>query len=522
MKIKPLLCAAMVAATCLVAPSTVHAADYTTPQELLSDMLTYAVSGISDVDYSDEIASVLTGVQLDTTTNIVSYKGDPIGTWDAALPNLLSTTTGGNHAVCKQSGTQWFVHADILATLVQDIDHNLLDGEVDETTTWTADLFKYGITLGGVKFNPKQVITPFAIRGSNVMFDDGCYLDITDKYQIKISDLEQGVNELGYIPFLIDANGDLYVYSVAQEVYSKNSGKTVNLAYIGADGATGLGGWFEADVDTGDINKSIGDYLNIYLLNTSNSTTASRACIFLIKEDGDTSTYLRGLLGSRNVVTNRYEYLKVGDPSVIYDETVAPLHTGVLLYNGATAGIDASVFTNMFSTTPSINRLTSLDPDTVVELSPTGWAVSDYGSVGAGSQSVNTAGSVANVPAVATVDAMSFKVVVPTSLPIYVDTLGITYTASNAVIENYSNASIELSSVVVEPTKNSGWRLVDTVPSETRDAKEFNLTTSITDGVSIGRNGKLPFQYRAALSPVTDGITNLEIASVLITVDWVD
>ena len=212
----------------------------------------------------------------------------------------------------------------------------------------------------------------------------------------------------------------------------------------------------------------------------------------------------------------------MGDPTITYTGDFSNIRAGFIIYDACEDLIDSTAFSNMLTKNARSTKFYDLDVTDTVIINPNGWTVYGLNDSHIGNQALDTAGSTADVPVYVDADAMSFRVIVPTSLPVYIDTEGVTYVADNAGIENQSNASVKLVDIDIQPTVDSGWTMVDTKPSAIRDAKEFMLTTSLTKDAVITRDTIFPFTYNAALSPITNGIQKLDLASVLITIDWAD
>lgn len=100
------------------------------------------------------------------------------------------------------------------------------------------------------------------------------------------------------------------------------------------------------------------------------------------------------------------------------------------------------------------------------------------------------------------------------------DASNVTYVADNANIVNKSGAPVQLTEVTIEPEADSGWTFVSGKPSPNIGDNEFNFSTTIEKAKVLNINETYPFTYMANLSPTTESSTSLELAKVMVTVDW--
>ena len=127
-----------------------------------------------------------------------------------------------------------------------------------------------------------------------------------------------------------------------------------------------------------------------------------------------------------------------------------------------------------------------------------------------------------------------FSVTVPVTLPLVVDESGEVHTGSAEII-NASTGAVVVSSVSIS-TKN-GWQLVpyttdmahekvdakllgfqinDAQTSKNGDAETFNLTAPWT----IAESGRLPLDYDAVVSAVSQPVTEQDVLSVVFVLEW--
>ena len=172
--------------------------------------------------------------------------------------------------------------------------------------------------------------------------------------------------------------------------------------------------------------------------------------------------------------------------------------------------------------TKRVNALSQLTSSDTVTVKADGWYMVDGSNIDTyiTTQNIQAAGDTADISAVADVEPLNFNVIVPSALPIYVDSNGVVSTATNASIINRSGAPIQITGVDITAKPESGWTLVQGTPSKQFEAKEFSFLTSIENLTVLDSGQEMPFTYGASLSPTTVGEDGLDIATVSVTVDW--
>lgn len=142
-------------------------------------------------------------------------------------------------------------------------------------------------------------------------------------------------------------------------------------------------------------------------------------------------------------------------------------------------------------------------------------------------------GSETTIPISANVEAATFSVTVPTTLPVTVMSDGTVVTATDAKIINNTSAPIEVTNAEVS-IGASGWTLVPNTTdliSEKVDTKKFSLTlmgkdlssetVSAGDFGVIAGNASLPITYSSKVVIQSEASDAFEIGSVVFTIGWV-
>ena len=148
---------------------------------------------------------------------------------------------------------------------------------------------------------------------------------------------------------------------------------------------------------------------------------------------------------------------------------------------------------------------------------------------------INTAGGSQTVPVVLSVEAATFSVTVPTTLPVDISATGVVTTpVDGATIVNKSAAPVAVANVTV--TAVDDWQLIDfaTDPA-TFKVNEHKLGLKL-NGVATGANGawafdagtwpviatggQYNFTYEAILPPQTNESNGATMANVVFTIGW--
>ena len=161
---------------------------------------------------------------------------------------------------------------------------------------------------------------------------------------------------------------------------------------------------------------------------------------------------------------------------------------------------------------------------------------------------IQTAGGTGETPVVVTVEAATFSVTVPTSLPVNVDASGVvSYPDEGVKIINNSAGAVKVEDVDVEANDEDGWSIVafdkdkadflvdakeiglqlNSADEKTQEDGSFAFDSSkwtvmeATDGADGGAD-EFEFSYAANLAPQSQALTDTEVANVIFTIGWDD
>jgi len=163
-------------------------------------------------------------------------------------------------------------------------------------------------------------------------------------------------------------------------------------------------------------------------------------------------------------------------------------------------------------------------------------ALTMLGQISVTASAISTSGETGESSAILNQEQTSFRVTVPTSLPIAVDSDGVVTTATDVEIHNNSYGPIVISDIQVDVA--NGWSLVDFDKDMSKSAvglKEFGLsiqndkvqpdgsialTPSSWESVSGG--GIKSFNYDAIVSPQKTALSDINIANVVFVLGWAE
>ena len=521
---------------------TVEAKTIDSANALISDAVEIA---LHDVQSSTKDTALVTLMSNVTTSDAaVLYKGATIGYWYSTEPTTLYADASKTTVVITQSGDGYEFQPALLYTLLSDVNENLIENYVAATDDWGKIIGKYDVTLGDVIIPAGQWLT---LTATDEPLIDHTAFNVSRKENIRSNALSGlgGGKDIIYFAWLVDSNGNLYIQNQLVDIYKEQSyqgnsqclaryySDTINYkaqGYVGA--GTHLSNW--SGLATSLENDS---FFSIGVMKVSDSTLFAKMYMHDTAVNAN-ATYTVMVNHDETAATLH----RIDDCTVVYTDTIDNAKAyGVAYAFTETCGLqgkdakgmhDAHMY--MYETQSSSRKVTGnsllrrrlsavqslLSTDTVVT-TPTQWTVNGLVDINnyIGSQQIIYPGSSADIPAIAETEALQFNVVVPTSLPVYVDATGITYVADSAKITNKSGAAIKLVSVDIVHNASSGWTQSNT-PSKVAGAQEYKFDTTIEENKTLAAGEVYPFDYSATLSPTVTAESNLELATVKVTVDW--
>ena len=540
-----LLSTSVLTTTVVMPQTTVYAAStFASATEFLEAVVDTALMEIDSP--SKDTAVTTTMSKFAVTGDVVSFNGSIIGYWDSSASNTLYADVGKTTEIIEETANGYEVSPTLLHTILNDVNSNIVENYVPATSDWSKIIGKYDVTLGDITIPASQWVNMEVDDVNSDPLTNNKALDIFTLTGKKGSDLSTSSTDdsVFVMAYLIDQNGDLYLgdYILSSRLFDSEYypfGNSITYGNLSIGTYPYTGGYSTSS----KISQC--PYIKVALKPTSD--TSELACRFYTTSVAGDKRYQHHT-GNGDSIT--YKLLKVDNPQIKNATPYAEakkigivwfygkqMPTGVTdLGNNSRAFIDAHV--KMFESRSSsklvkgnqklTRRLsvvaTLLSTDTVT-VTPTNWTVNGYDNNIDNyiiNQQIYNAGDTADISAIADIEALKFHVIVPTTLPIYVDDANVTYVADNADITNKSGAAVKLTDVDIVPVADSGWTMVDATPSPEIGAKEFTFATTIEKNRVLAVNEVYPFEYSAKLSPTTEACMNLELATVLVTVDWAE
>lgn len=535
-----LMCAPVLASTAVFPQTTVYAVStFASATEFLADVVDVALTEINSPTKDTAIATTMT--KFSVTGDEVFFNGTTLGYWDSSNSNTLYADAGKTTEIITETADGYEVKPSVLHTILNDVNSNIVENYVPTSTDWSKIIGKYDVTLGGVTIPADQWVTKMDLCPTTGDYtapnSKTYYTNLSSIMGITGPDIKQvlsGTSIPVLTTWLIGPDGELYI---GDEIFAINVSSN-HFQYTTDSLSTG--------VTEGTIGKPGNRY------SSPADFPIMRVALFQYDKDGNDNTVPNLSINFTDVTcTNANDVLmsksssmyRVDDPSI--EKTCALSEAkayGFLYLTGDQVGARGKdafrtkhlAMLDSYSTSKRVvgnqllarrlGVLTDLLATDTVEVKSNGWTVNGDANIDQylGNQSLLNAGDTADISAVADIDALKFHVVVPTSLPIYVDDSNVTYVADNADIINKSGAAVKLTGVDIIPNENSGWTMVDRAPVNVLEGHEFKFDTTIELNRVLDISETYPFQYSAKLSPTAEATNSLELASVMVTVDWAD
>lgn len=532
-----LTAAATIIATTAFPQMPVYAAtDFATAQDFLTDVIN---NSLAEIESSGKAAAVnTTAGKITTSGNEVLFDSTHLGYWTSSTSSTLYADEACTVPLIEEVAEGYDCDPTVLKTLLADTNSNIVENYTPTTDDWSKIVGRYDITLGDITIPAEQWI-PMEISAVADPITNNDVVDITTISGIHHSDLYyKGYDENVYVLFyVIDNTGSIYlqnnivcIYDNASRQYeldslSLESTEMVSCKPYVPDGSTWNSIRHEQYpyIKTGISVKEGKLYSKIYL------TTATNSSWFYVDYNTAESTrVLARDFHDLSSVGSKYTYdagtiKSVGcayfTPSQISDVSTLSHTMHLKMFESYSTSRLVRGSTKL---TKRVNALSRLTPSDVITVKADGWYMVDGSNIDTHitTQNIQSAGDTADISAVADVEPLNFNVIVPSALPIYVDSNGVVSTATNASIINRSGAPIQITGVDITAKPESGWTLVQGTPSKQFEAKEFSFLTSIENLTVLDCGQEMPFTYGASLSPTTVGEDGLDIATISVTVDW--
>ena len=509
---------------------TSFAEDFTSATELLTDVINTSIADIESSTKDTALTNTLSKITVDGA--VVSYEGEVIGYYDVSTPNVLYADAEKSSKVVDKTMDGYDVNPVLLSTILTDLNAELKDSYTPtDMTDWSQIIGKYDITFGGgtLTIPAEQWVTlpERTYNGATCDIPSAQLLDLSEISGLRFDSNYKGAENLRFGFYRINQEGKLFIANAAVRLYFPTNGnlcvKTVSLNQTMVPSVSG-----------GTISGKNG--LNIYVARNQYDSSYYFGDI-LVADYFRTSGCMRSI-SVAGTTGNWYTEYNINNLSEQYGKDDTAVDWGIYWYTQDT--ISDSEWQEMHSSmvvsqsasktvvgntdlSKKILKLNTLSDTDTLSVTSTDWLVNGESIADfLGAEFITESGSSATIDTPTEIEPMAFNVVVPASLPIYVDSQNTVFVADNAVISNYSCAPVAVKSVEITPKPNSGWQMVDTEPSPNRDGMEFTFATSLAPGTVLGVDENVSFTYSAKLSPYTVGTASLDLATVNVTVCWAD
>lgn len=539
--------ATIIATTAFPQMSVYAATDFATAQDFLTDVIN---TSLTEIESSGKAAAVNTTTgKITTNGDEVLFDGARIGYWTSSTSSTLYADNAFTTPLIEEVAEGYDCDPTVLKALLADTNSNIVENYTPTTDDWSKIVGRYDITLGDITIPAEQWV-PAEYETDKDPLLNGKAVNISQLSGIDANTRGYGgafSSDAIYVcAWLVDDQGKLYLQTLLQSLSASSKDRDYYLV--------------NGDVLSGTLSQDSLDgqpSANTITLSSNGGTICYPASLPLIKAgliriNNGLFTRIYATTSTHSSVRcpNITDYLvreytaalrSIGDASVTSTCNIDDAKAyGIVYFTGAQApAIDTNTFTNehnkMFTSystsklvrgntklTKRVNALTQLEPANTITVKANGWYTLNGSNIDTivTTQNIQSAGDTADISAVADVEPLNFNVIVPSALPIYVDSNGVVSTATNASIINRSGAPIQITGVDITAKPESGWTLVQGTPSKQFEAKEFSFLTSIENLTVLDCGQEMPFTYGASLSPTTVGEDGLDIATVSVTVDW--
>lgn len=533
-----MLTAVAITTTAFVMPqSAVYAvSSFDTPQAFLEDVIDLALTDITSSTKDTAIAN--TQAKITVSDDAVLFDGTQIGYWYSDTSSTLYADAGRNKTLVVEDGDGYTVDPNLLHTLLTDVNSGLIENYVPTTADWSKIIGKYDVMLGDVTIPADQWISADVATTHDIL-TNGSSINISKLSGLTADMLGKAFadNNVYMFAYLVDDTGALYIQNFLAQFYASGS-NCYAYVYDVNKITTVAHRWVTTADNEGYTGCSISNMPQIRagLFSTSENKVSIRVGC------SNASAAAYRYLGRSTDIAG-CELLSINDSAIKNTCNIVNAKAyGVVYFTGAqiaAATITDTVaeFNNFFLSnncnkevvgntilTKRLSKLSGLTASDTITLTADRWVVNGLADLDSyvASQELTFAGTPAVMSSDVEVEPLSFKVVLPTNLPLHMDTEGTVTAASNASIVNKSNAAVKITDIEIAAKPDCDWTLVADNPSDERDAGEFTFSTSLTVDTVLAKGEELPFTYIADLSPVSVGVDSIDLATVTVTIDWKD
>lgn len=528
MKLRKILAASMattIAISSFMLPMTAEAT-YASPTEMIKEILYTACTGINIDEAWGTLEPLIT-----VGENEIKLNGVSIGYWDS---DTIYSDSSMSTVYAEQTGDGIECNKNFLSTILDGLNQNIVENYVPTTDDWSKIVHHYDVTLNNITIPADQWVE-LSNYGSAVDIADVKPVNISTLSGIDGSNITEVFNTddyLGIAAYAIDNNGKLYVQQAITYVgvYMNQSRRNWGYANTTLDGRfknkAGIAGGNEKSVttypfikagvvaDSADLYGAIfvtdAMHSKVYSTCTNNGTYANAAKLVCVEEPSVYNTTEIADLKEYGLF-----YIKGSQLNIADINEAKTKHQALLNSYSTSKRVTGNTKINK-----RLAKLNSLEATDTVTVKTTGWYVNGNENIDSyvAVSTLTNPGS-AEMLGTVEVEELRFKVIVPSVLPMSADPTGEVTAATNATIQNLSNATVKITDLAIAANAESGWTMVEN-PSKTRGDNEFSFSTSLTTGSTIAPGESLRFTYDADMSPAEEDVELVDMVTMTVTIDW--
>ena len=497
---------------------------YASPADLIEDVVEVALTGVTSPTKGDALTEMKGKITL--TGDEVFYDGTSIGYWYTEDSSTIYTTEAQADTVVVSDGSNgWEVEPLIFEDILSDVNEDLIENIVPTTTNWNDIIGKYDVTLGNITIPADQWVDVKTGIADDPNAENIITIDVT-----RVTD----TNGLIIVPYLRSNEGGLYLAEHFLALHAVNDKWDMTYTTLTNDPNT-LDCNTSGNVKMGGTAVASTPYIRVGLRTWGSHGEGVKTRVFATNINNTEWYYWDNQFSTLPI-----DFWKIDNPTIKGDRNFG--QTGVLYFYEEEAPYMAGlgykeVFNSFFTTqssskkvvgnttlTKRLAKLSNLAASDTIVFTASGWTVNGLEDLDSyiSTSILTEAGQSATMDGAVEIEELNFKVVVPSTLPMVADSEGNVQVASNASIDNKSNAKVKITGLEIEANSESGWTMVDSNPSKTRGDNEFSFGTSLSIGDEIAKGDALEFTYNADLSPAEQGVDSVDLVTLTITLDWAE
>ena len=433
---------------------------YASPADLIEDVVEVALTGVTSPTKGDALTEMKGKITL--TGDEVFYDGTSIGYWYSEDSSTIYTTEAQADTVVVSDGSNgWEVEPLIFEDILSDVNEDLIENVVPTTADWSKIIGKYDVTLGGLTIPADQWVscTPQTSLVSST-FNFSSYSGIS------------GTNMPAYVnlfAYAITEDGKLYILNDSINLRASGTAFAANKFNLSGSGVKNFA---SSPTSTSAATITMRSYPIIYAEIVYNNGYHALNLHFKSTDGSDNGTILNNnTFGSVASTFHLYpdstqkmtteQLASVKDIGIMYTSDVSS--NVITLSNVFGSASSSKKVVGNTTLTKRIAKLSNLTASDTIVFTASGWTVNGLEDLDSyiSTSILTEAGQSATMDGAVEIEELNFKVVVPSTLPMIADSEGNVQVASNASIDNKSNAKVKITGLEIKANSESGWTMVD-------------------------------------------------------------